>query len=60
MVNQAVSIKAFELCQTAATDRLKPTPGNGDYECGSKFGSNEKYSGMSMCKESRKRLRPWC
>lgn len=46
--------KTFELCQTAAIDRLKSTPGDGDYECGYKCGPNEKYGGMNLCKETRK------
>ena len=53
VVEMIRGFKSFQLCQQAATDRLKSVPGNGDYECGYKCGRKEEY-GEVICKETRK------
>lgn len=46
----------FELCQRAATDRLRSLrpQGGGDYECGYRCGPISDGSDMNVCKETRK------
>lgn len=48
--------KTFELCQTAAINRLRSVrqDGGGDYECGYKCGRSDRYGGLNVCKETRK------
>jgi hypothetical protein len=48
--------KTFELCQSAALQRLRsnPEPDSGDYECGYKCEPRADLDGISVCKETRK------
>lgn len=48
--------KTFELCQSAALDRLRAIhrEGAGDYECGFKCAPKPGLGGIEVCKETRK------
>ncbi len=52
------SFKTFELCQSAAIERLRYISSSdgkqGDYQCGLKCSVRAEYGGILICKEKRK------
>jgi len=53
---EIAGFKTFELCQSAAINRLRtlPDPDGGDYECGYKCEPRADLDGINVCKETRK------